>query len=573
MTNHGSKSSENDNQAVIIELPNGSTEKFAVGDKFKTTVRDLKVTFELQFGIPCNLQQLNALENPGQELNDWSPLKEAIKAISGDVVIVVQVPVWWNKFICVSLNNEIENVCIRAKLPMQQISKEERLFVGFFIACCRGHEKLLERLNSLDIQFEHHATTEAGRNLFHAAAASGKVNCVEFVAKHLLKPSKEILTMLDTNRETPIDIARRLNHHEAERLLYKYMYNEKGERQERNSAESGIDLSEECDSAESDDSTEERNSPKENISASEVRRHSESETPNETENVDLEDGELVITECDEDLSFVGDLKYQQEPPPNPPKSQSGVNQNQNDGFAKGRKSPQQVPSTSPCSTESWDESCRISPRPSRPQTLNVQSNQHLLRRRFKEADSRRPKSARAAPFPKIYFEKEEEVDENDNHLPPLDVQTRVNHTGGNALSSSASTPLQLRRIKQEVVLTNSTPNSPALKQRLGPSDERPDELVTKSAPGSPQSPRLVFKPSTKPASGRISPVSPQLARALLDRRRGSEPVAALSRTNGMRLPRTRRDAVLTTDLYGDSKAPASSPMMFRRSKSRYVHVK
>ena len=568
MTNHlSAESSETDNQAVIIELPNGSTEKIAVGDKLNSTVRDLKVTCELQFGIPCNLQQLNALENPGQELNDWSPLKETIKSIAGDVVIVVQVPVWWNKFICVSLNNEIENVCIRAKLPMQQISKEERLFVGFFIACCRGHEKLLERLKTLDIQFDHHAATEAGRNLFHAAAASGKANCVEFVAKHLIKPSKEILTMLDTNRESPIDIARRLNHHEAERLLYKYMYNEKGERQERNSTESGIDLSEECESAESDDSAEQNKPPREKFSASEAQRNGESQSPEETENVGFEDGELVITECDEGLSFVGDSRAQQEPPPNPLRSQIGVNQH--DSLAKGKNSPQQVRRISPSSSESSDESCRVSPRLSRPQTLNVQSNQHLLQRRFKEADPRRPKSARTGYCPKIYLEEEEEVDENDNRLPPLEVQSR----GGNALSLSAST-LHLRRMKQAVVRTNSTPNSPASKQRLSPSDETAtDELVTKSAPGSPQSPRLLFKPSTKPAVGSISPVSPKFARAL-DRRRGSEPIAALGRTNGVRFPRTgRRDAVLTADLHGDSKAPTGSPIMYRRGKARYVHAR
>ena len=562
MTNHPGEQSH-DNQAVIIELPNGSTEKIVVRDKLTSTVRDLKVTCELQFGIPCNLQQLCALENPGQELNDWSPLKETIQTI-GDVVIVVQVPVWWNKFICVSLNNEIENVCIRAKLPMQQISKEERLFVGFFIACCRGHEKLLERLKTLDIQFDHHGATEANRNLFHAAAASGNVNCVEFVAKHLIKPSKEILTMLDTNRETPIDIARRLNHHEAERLLYKYMYNEKGERHERNSTESGIDLSEECGSEESDDSSEGKQPPGENISALQGPHTSESESPEDAKIVGFEDGELVITECDEGLNFSGDSRSQQEPPPNPAKFQTGV----------GEYSHQQVQRTSPCSSESSDESCRVSPRLSRPQTLNLQSNQHLLQRRFKEADPRRPKSARAVRYPKMYLEEEEEVDENDNHLPPLEVQTRVNHSAGNTLSLSAST-LQMRRIKQAVVRTNSTPNSPASKQRLSPSDETPgtDEYVTKSAPGSPQSPRVSFKPSMKPFNaGSISPMSPQMARAL-EKRRGSEPLAALSRTNGMRLPRSRRDAVITADLHGDSKAPANSPIMFRRGKARYVHVK
>ena len=78
MTNHPGAQSH-DNQAVIIELPNGSTEKIAVRDKLDLTVRDLKITCELQFGIPCNLQQLCALESPGQELSDWSPLKETIQ--------------------------------------------------------------------------------------------------------------------------------------------------------------------------------------------------------------------------------------------------------------------------------------------------------------------------------------------------------------------------------------------------------------------------------------------------------------------------------------------------------------
>lgn len=561
MTNHPGAQSH-DNQAVIIELPNGSTEKIAVRDKLDLTVRDLKVTCELQFGIPCNLQQLCALESPGQELSDWSPLKETIQTI-GDVVIVVQVPVWWNKFICVSLNNEIENVCIRAKLPMQQISKEERLFVAFFIACCRGHEKLLERLQTLDIEFDHHGATEAGRNLFHAAAASGNVNCVEFVAKHLIKPTKEILTMLDTNRETPIDIARRLNHHDAERLLYKYMYNEKGARHERNSTESGIDLSEECRSEESDDSSEEKQAQEENISALEAPHTSKSASSGETKIVALENEELVITECDEGLSFSGESRSQKEPPPNPVKSQTGA----------GNYSPQQVQRTSPCSSESSDESCRISPRLNRPQTLNVQSNQHLLQRRFKEVDPRRPKSARTVRYPKIHLD-EEEVDENDNHLPPLEVQTRLNHAPGNTLSLAAS-PLQQRRLKQAVVRTNNNPNTPPSKQLLSTSNETPgpEEMITKSAPGSPQSPRRSFKPSMKAFNGgSISPVSPQMARVLANRR-GSEPLAALGGTNGIRFPRSRREAIITGDPHGESKAQVNSPIMFRRSKARYVHVR
>ena len=570
MTNHlGGQTSESDaNPAVIIELPNGSTEKIAVGDK-NATVRDLKVACELQFGIPCHLQQVSALENPSVELNDWSPLRDVVQTI--DDVIVVQVPVWWNKFICVSLNNEIDNVCRRAKLPMQQISKEDRLFVGYFIACCRGHEDLLHRLKALDIQLDQRVATEAGRNLFHAAAASGKVNCVEFVAKHLIKPSKEILTMLDTNRETPIDIARRLNHHETERLLYKYMYHEKGDREERSSAESGIDVSEECGSVDSDDSSEERITGNKNtVPEGTWKVHENNKT--EVKNTAFE--ELVITECasDEGLSFAIDLKLaQQGTPPNPLKSEAGVSQR--DGLSLVDKndvnnSHSKEREASPCSSDSSDESSSLSPWFDRPQTLNLAPNQHLLRRRFI-----RPKSARTVRYPQVSVSLEdEEVDGNDNRLPPLESQMLVNQTSGNLLSSSASAP-QIRKLKQAIARTNSIPNSPASNQKLSPTlhDEK---LVTKSAPGSPQNTRrLVFKPSVKSPqspSGSGSPMSPNISSRMLDRRRGSEPVACFSRTNGVRSGRPRRDALIKADLPHGENWCMGSPIMHKRGKARYV---
>lgn len=569
MTNHrGAQPSEGDaNPAVIIKLPNGSTEKIAVGNKY-ATVRNLKVGCELQFGIPCHLQQVSALENPGVELSDWSPLRDVVQTI--DDVIVVQVPVWWNKFICVSLNNEIDNVCRRAKLPMQQISKEERLFVGYFIACCRGHEHLLDRLRALDIQLDQHAATEAGRNLFHAAAASGKVNCVEFVAKYLIKPSKEILTMLDTNRETPIDIARRLNHHDTERLLYKYMYHEKGDREERSSAESGIDVSEECGSVDSDDSSEESRITENGKTAPEGTWEVHEKNNTEVKNTAFE--ELVITECasDEGLSFAIDLKLaQQGTPPNPLKSEVGVIQR--DGLSPVDKpdvnnSHRKEREASPCSSDSSDESSSLSPRLDRPQTLNLAPNQHLLRRRFV-----RPKSARTVRYPQFSVSLEdEEVDGNDNHLPPLESQMLVNKTSGNLLSSSASIG-QMRKLKQAIARTNSTPNSPTSNQKLSPTPHD-DKLVTKSAPGSPQNTRMVFKPSVKPPqslSGSVSSVPPNISSRMLDRRRGSEPIACLSRTNGVRPSRPRRDAVITADLpHGDNYI--GSPIMHKRGKARYV---
>ena len=566
MTNHlCAPPSQNDcsNQVVIIELPNGSTAKIFGGNTDCETVRDLKLGCELQFGIPANLQRVSALENPEIELSDWILLKDTVQTI--DDVIVVQVPVWWNKFICVSLNNEIENVCRRAKLPMQQISKEERLFVGFFIACCCGHENLLERLRTLDIHFDQQAATESGRNLLHAAAASGNVNCVEFVAKHLVKPSKEILSKLDTNRETPIDIARRFNNQDAERLLYKLLFYEKGEREQRNSDESGIDV---CDSVDSDDSLEGTKPRHDNTDQEETQKDCENNHQGMPKNAGFENhGELVITECDEGDSFAVDVK--KEPKKNSPKSKDGVCQQ--DGLSNSGALGDQMRATSPFSSDSSDDCLKLSPRLNRPQTLDISPKQHLLRRRFVNEDpSGRPKSARTVHYPQInvYQEEDEKVGPNENHLPPLDNQTLVSHNAGNAFS---------KRMKQTVVRTISSPHSAALKERLIPSpDEEP--LTSNSAPGSPQTlRRMVFKPSSKPPSSpgsiRVCPLSPNMSR-VLDQRRGSEPVACLNRINGIRLGRARRDAVISTDLThgGDSHVSAmpSSPRMYKRGKSRYV---
>lgn len=557
MTNLGVKTAPNDaiKPAVAIELPNGSTEKIVVGDA-NVTVRDLKVDCELQFGIPCNLQKVSALENPDKEFNDWSPLKDSGQTFS-DQVIVLQVPVWWNKFICVSLNNEIDNVCRRAKLPMQQISREERVFVGYFIACCRGHENALQRLKALDIQIDQYAVTDAGRNLFHAAAAGGKVSCVDFVAKHLIEPSKEVLSALDTNRETPIDIARRLNYHDTERLLHKYMYSDRRDAEKRTSTESGI---EDCDSVCSDDSTEDRKTENANTTLENTRNDCQCNIE-EIKNTIFE--ELVVTECDDGLSFATNMKLGQQNTPPKQRLTSEISMTQ---FSKRHRQEREA---SPCSSDSSDESSSISPRLARPQTLNLASqNQPLLQRRVV-----RPKSARSKCYPPQMntVNQEDGCDENNNHLPPLESQNLVKQTGRND-------PDPMRRLKQTIVQTNGNPKpASAMVNRLIPSPDRlspsPDEerLVTKSAPGSPRIlRRLVFKPSVRPpATGNtVCPLSPKISSRILDQRRGSEPVPCLTRPVGLGMGRTRRDAVINDLQHGENHV--TSPILHKRGKARSI---
>lgn len=553
--------------AVVIELPNGSSERIAVGNKL-ATIRDLKIKCELQFGIPCNLQKISAMENPDIELNDWSRIKDSGQRIN-DHVIILQVPVWWNKFICVSLNNEIDNVCRRAKLPMQQISKEERLFVAYFIACCRGHDNALERLKELDIQIDEKTVTEAGRNLFHAAASRGKLSCVEFVAKNLITPTKKILSVLDANRETPIDIARRLNYHDTERVLYKYMYHDKIDREQRSSAESGI---EDCDSVCSYDSMEDRKTDIENNAPENTRKDCEQDS--EEKNTVFT--EVVITKCKERENFPTETKLRKETPPKPQLT-SEVRMTKQDALETVSTKHRQEREDCPCSSDSSaDESSSPFSKSLRPKTLNLSTpNQPLLRRRV----VRQTKRALTSCYPQktANFQEEELQDENENFLPRLESQNLVKQTGKKDTSLSAPNG-HIRKLKQGAVqLSSNSGPSPSLAKRFNPSPSRlsptsdDEKLITKSAPGSPRSLRmLVFKPSVRPsATGNtaICPLSPKINARILDQRRGSEPLASLTRTNGLAATgRPRRDAVIKDLQHGDKYI--NSPMIHKRGKAR-----
>lgn len=553
--------------AVVIELPNGSSERIAVGNKL-ATIRDLKIKCELQFGIPCNLQKISAMENPDIELNDRSRIKDSGQRIN-DHAIILQVPVWWNKFICVSLNNEIDNVCRRAKLPMQQISKEERLFVAYFIACCRGHDNALERLKKLDIQIDEKTVTEAGRNLFHAAASRGKLSCVEFVAKNLITPTKEILSVLDANRETPIDIARRLNYHDTERVLYKYMYRDKIDREQRSSAESGI---EDCDSVCSYDSMEDRKTDIENNAPENTRKDCEQDS--EEKNTVFT--EVVITKCKERENFPTETKLRKETPPKPQLT-SEVRMTKQDALETVSAKHRQEREDCPCSSDSSaDESSSPSSKSLRPKTLNLSTpNQPLLRRRVVRQAKRALTSCYSQKT--ANFQEEELQDENENFLPRLESQNLVKQTGKKDTSLSAPNG-HIRKLKQGTVQLSSNPDpSPSLANRFNPSPSRlsptsdDEKLITKSAPGSPRSLRmLVFKPSVRPsATGNtaICPLSPKINARILDQRRGSEPLASLTRTNGLAATgRPRRDAVIKDLQHGDKYI--SSPIIHRRGKAR-----
>ena len=218
-------------RVIAVELPTGKVQNVLTSSTDTVTLRDFKVICELQFGIPTNLQRLSSRGH--SELQDWLALhcldSESLK---------MTVPVWWNKFICAVLDSEVENVYRRIQLPMQQVSKQERAFVALFMACCLGSEALVSRIMNLSTMIDAATTTSTGRSLLHAAAAGSKCGCLELI-KSLMGSSMDYLNRRDNNKETPIEIARRLKNTEIEKLLYKLMYQDS---QECGTIESSVDL-------------------------------------------------------------------------------------------------------------------------------------------------------------------------------------------------------------------------------------------------------------------------------------------------------------------------------------------
>ncbi|XP_031564683.1 uncharacterized protein LOC116300059 [Actinia tenebrosa] len=192
MVSHGDMSPQQRSRDVEVVLPNEAKKKIQVYTL--CTVSELKVICEASFGIPTELQKISLLDDAGNiELKDCVMVPKA--------PLKLQVPIWWTKFICCVLKNEVENVFRRVQLPMQQVGKDERIFVALFMGACCGLDDLVVRLAKLKTNVNLSTATDTGRTLLHACAASGSLNCLDIIIKHLMTSSLDSLENVDVNKE------------------------------------------------------------------------------------------------------------------------------------------------------------------------------------------------------------------------------------------------------------------------------------------------------------------------------------------------------------------------------------
>ena len=500
-----SNSLEAKQKEVTIGLPTGKFETIVVNDQ--CTSRELKVMCELRFGIPCKLQKFGTGES-SSKLQDWCSIVRTLE-LQSEKTITLEVPVWWNKLLCATLNSEPDNVSRRVQLPMQQITKERRCFVALFMACCLGEENLISQLLSLDIKVASNESTEAGRTLLHAAASGGNVKCVELLMKSWKYFSEDLFVALDLNQETPLDIAQRLRRRNMEELLYRYTYHNKGEREERCSVESGIGLNDDSPNG--------------------IRVFPDEEgikTNIESEMQPVSCGDLVIRECDEGWSIVdvtGNTLLE-----TPPKTANVTPASTDPEKARGRASSPQSSDSSSEGTPSTEM-----------KTLKLQSGsttQPLLHRRLGQ-ELYRPRNLR---IPNFTFS-EEEQDTKMLHLPPLEEQNLVSRDKMSSCSRPTSASVNSKRTVSRSLSTPHTPNS-------------------RSAPTSPQMAHRLFWGHTsamKPSFSLSAPGSPEFnARS----RRCSEPFGPGSVYSKNLNGGSRRNSH-QTDAF-------SSPQLQQRRKSR-----
>lgn len=208
-------SHEEKSRVIKIRLPNGNCcEKVVLQNH--ATVADLKIACECCIGIPAELVKIfEENGNKDEELIDTE--------IMFTNAIRLQVPIWWNKCVCSVLNNEIQSTYRRVQLPMQQVGRDERIFVAMFMGCSRGMYDLMSLLVTLETSVDLCTTTDSGRTLLHACALGGSLKCLEIVVKHLLKGNYDSFGTLDKTKQSALQLAQNQGQKEIADYLSGYM--------------------------------------------------------------------------------------------------------------------------------------------------------------------------------------------------------------------------------------------------------------------------------------------------------------------------------------------------------------
>lgn len=182
-----------------IILPNGSEEKldFSV----LLSVHSLKVSMEKRFGIPYELQKVYHL---GQLLDDNRSLWDQHVSTGG--TLKLEVDLWWNKLVSLSLQGNTATLGRRVSIPMQQIGETNRIFITLFVCATRGNPKGVDNLLAMYKDFDLASTTKVtGRTILHAAVLSGSLKCVEEVKKYAGMRFEQLLNIKDKSGQTVLD--------------------------------------------------------------------------------------------------------------------------------------------------------------------------------------------------------------------------------------------------------------------------------------------------------------------------------------------------------------------------------
>ncbi|XP_001631307.2 uncharacterized protein LOC5510835 [Nematostella vectensis] len=525
-----------------VLLPNDDIECLEIAsDK---TVYNLKLICEEHFGVPVELQAIYLVDNDDVELQDWACLKDAATH-----TFKLQVPICWLKLLTGILNNEIEHVFRRVQFPMQQISREERLFVSLFMSCCRGNSEMSKRLLDLDILVDLKTATNSKRTLLHACALSGDIKSLEMIFKHLMSSSIDCISALDVNRESAMDIAKRLGKEDLAKRLIEYLFVEDEEKRiGRGSFESGIGLSDDENNEAMPHQAQTNTACNINTSVSSNER---GVTKVKQNGPRKENDSLGDKDHSKDLLSNGVLTLGRDDIGKSVESIPAENTSCGESHVIGSSNDQITPrSSSSFSSLSVEVDKVSSSYPIRPTSLSVKP---LLGRRREISEEpitgRRRVGRIHVPNINVYDESSDEED----RLPQLE-ETRcvVGHKSLQRSRSTGSNTQAPWKIERHHFRSISPPNSPVTTPRQSPTSENPnleikeerDVFDTRSAPTSPQVSRSQIPGNITRAR---SPAPPNSASFRAQSRRQSEPFAPArinGGSNGVRFTRLRKGSVM-----------------------------
>lgn len=199
-------------------------EKFQLRDiQQSTKILELKKNLELITGIPISLQRLFYLDK--EDLMDDSDLR------SHDIVVLatLNLHIWrtWEKLIFYSFigdENQIMKLKEKSLLPreMQLEHYKNQINVALYVAASKGKQELIVHLinEGADVNWR----TNLGRTSLHAAAASGKSNCIELLLKNGALPE-----IVDSNGKSASTTANEFGHRESEKILFLFQWQKRAE--------------------------------------------------------------------------------------------------------------------------------------------------------------------------------------------------------------------------------------------------------------------------------------------------------------------------------------------------------